>query len=138
MAKLPKTPPAKRVKVDFTKPSKTVRSQAYETDINNMVKGLVPFSQSRRKSFYIDETVLPSSYEEHYNAVADAQFAFMQLPPDIRERFANDPALLARAFGDPSQHAYLRELGLLEPLPTSNPRQAPPEGADAPSDSAGE
>lgn len=113
----------------FRKPSKTARSQAYECDINNMVKGLTPFTQAKRPGFYIDDTVLPQNYEEQFNAVLEAQEAFMLLPPDVREQFHNDPAKLARALSDPSQHEALRALGILPPLPT--PQTAPPSAPEA-------
>lgn len=113
----------------FTKPSKTVRSQAYETDINNMVKGLTPFTQARRPGYYIDETILPLNYEAQFNAVLQAQEAFMKLPPDIRSAYDNDPAKLASALSDPSRQDDLRRLGILSPLP---PPPKEPENAPEP------
>jgi len=115
----------------FSKPSKTVRSQAYETDINNMVKGLTPFTQSRRPGFFIDETILPQNYEAQFNAVLAAQNAFMQLPPDIREEFHNDPAELSRALGNPAAQKRLQELGIVPSATTPTP--AKPEGPLGPS-----
>jgi hypothetical protein len=111
--------------------SLTVHSQAYDCDINNMVKGLVPFSQATRPAFFIDETNLPSSYEDQFNAVAAAQDAFLLLPPDVRQAFDNDPAVLAKALGDPSQTDRLVKLGVIPAPPPSaaKPSQkAPPKG----------
>lgn len=113
------------------KPSKTVRSQAYETDINNMVKGLTPFTQQRRPAFFIDETVLPPDYVSHFNAVLQAQEAFMGLPPEVRELFHNDPAELAEALSDPRNHKRLQELGILPPA--TPPTPAKPEAPQGPS-----
>lgn len=131
----------RRVQVHFDKPSRTVSSASYDTDLNRMVAGLVPFSQSRQ-SFYIDETILPAGYEQALNLVLDAQEAFMQLPPNIRERFDNDPAALAKALGDPRQQEILRELGLLpedKPVPAAKQKSAAADAADVkPADSAGE
>lgn len=115
----------------FTKPSKTVRSQAYETDLNRMVQGLTPFTQHKQPGYYIDETLLPLNYEDQFNMLQDAQAAFMQLPPDVRERFHNNPAILARALGDPRQQEALRELGVIAPLPPSPPSPERPSTASS-------
>lgn len=120
----------------FSKPSRTVKSQAYECDINNMVKGLTPFTQSRRQSFFIDETLLPLNYEEQFNAVLRAQDSFMLLPPDVRQVFKNDPAVLAEALSDPSQHARLVELGVL-PSPSSTPAKEGERSEPAPKGAKG-
>lgn len=130
----------RRVVTSFLKPSRTVSSEAYNHDINAMVAGQVPFTQSRRKPFYIDETVLPPSYEEAFNLVRRANDFFMLLPPEVREVFRNDPAVLSEALGDPKRQDELRKLGVLPPLPVTvgsshkapvGPRKAavkPPEG----------
>lgn len=126
----------RKVVQKFTKPSRTVSSEAYNHDINAMIAGKVPFTQSRRQPFYIDETVLPESFEAARDLVLSAQGAFMRLAPEIREKFANDPALLARALADPRNHAALTEMGVLEPqsakppVPPAKPPEAPkgPQG----------
>lgn len=110
----------------FPNPSKTVKSQAYETDINNMVMGLTPFTQLRRPAFYIDETILPASYEDQFNQVLAAQDAFMTLPPDVREKFHNNPAELAQALGDHRRQDELRELGVIAPATPPTPEQPDP------------
>lgn len=122
---------SRRGALKFTKPSKTVRSQAYETDINNMVKGITPFTQDRRPSFYIDETILPQNYEAQFNAVLEAQNAFMKLPPEVREEFHNDPANLAKALGDPKAQDRLQELGII--VPATPPTPAKPKAPPGPS-----
>lgn len=129
---------SKRVTLKCEDPSLAVHSQAYETDINNMVKGLTPFTQSRRRMFYIDETILPLNYEAQYNAVIQAQDAFMELPPQVREMFKNDPALLAAALGDPSQVKRLVELGIMNPDKLPDPAKPSPGGSDEPPVKAGE
>lgn len=136
---------ARKFRQVFTKPSRTVRSQAYETDINNMVKGLTPFTQRKRPGFFVDETNLPLNYEAQFNAIQEAHEAFMLLPPEIRELFGNDPANLSRALGDPSNHAKLRELGIIKPLGQDNPpaeqkqgeAAQPPKGAKVAEGGAG-
>lgn len=120
----------KRSLIVFRKPSKTVKSQGYEADINNMVKGLTPFTQSRRQPFYVDETIFPATYEQHFNQVLAAQDAFMSLPPDVREHFQNDPASLSAALADPKRQGELRDLGVLPPLDLDNPPAQPREKAE--------
>lgn len=117
----------------FTEPSRTVNSQAYEADINNMVAGLTPFTQSKRGSYYINETDLPQNYEDHFNAVLAAQDTFMQLPPDVRERFGNDPAALAAALADPSRRRELEDLGVIAG-PDVPPAEPAPTGQIDPAD----
>lgn len=138
--KIPRLMRPSRSSVSFSKPSKTVRSQAYDADINNMVKGIVPFSQNRSQPYYIDETIFPQNYEAQFNAVLEAQDAFMQLPPDVREYFGNDPAQLVAALGDPSRSTELVDLGLLESQqasPTKTPEPSPaPQGAQGSSKEA--
>lgn len=134
-----KKSPYKRTKLIFTEPSKAINSQAYETDINNMVMGLTPFTQSRRPAYYIDETILPASYEEQFNAVLAAQEAFMMLPPEVRERFDNDPAELSKALGNPALQKELEELGVIGPTPTPVPPAKPiPDVSDETADKDGE
>lgn len=116
---------ARKGRLMFEKPGRTIHSQSYETDINNMVKGLTPFTQARRPAFFIDETILPLNYEQHFNAVIQAQDAFMLLPPDVRQKFDNDPAVLADALADPSRHQELRDLGVIQPLTVSSPPGEP-------------
>jgi len=102
-----------RSALHFSKPSRTVRSVADETDINRMVAGLTPFTAAARSPFFIDETVFPSTLEDHYNNLDSAHDAFMALPPAVREAFGNDPAVLAKALGDPSQAQRLIDFGLI-------------------------
>jgi len=126
------TAPSRPHSLVFTKPSRTVRSQAYEADINRMVKGQTPFTVSKRKPFYIDETVLPDYYEAAFNTVLAAQSAFMTLPPRIRQMFGNDPAQLSRALADPALRHKLIELGIIQaPAPGDEKGESPPSTAPA-------
>lgn len=121
----------RRSTVSFKLPSKVVNSAAYESDINAMVAGKVPYS-TVKKTFYIDETTLPESYEAAFNEVLAAQDAFMTLPPHIREAFNNDPAELARALADPKALPKLKALGLVpQPAPAPSPAKQNPDPADA-------
>lgn len=115
----------------FEDVSLTHHSQAYETDINNMVKGAVPWSIRQKSPFFIDETLLPDNYEELHNLIQSAQQQFMLLPPEIRARFQNDPAKLAQALGDPRRHQELVDLGLIqgEPTPTGGAGGQSPQAA---------
>lgn len=97
----------------FEKPSLTVKSAAYDTDINNMVKGLAPFSQSSKTPFYIDERIFPDSLEQQFNVVQDALDAFDTLPPEIRAEFDNDPRVLASRLASGDREALIT-LGVIK------------------------
>jgi len=60
--------------------------------------------------------------------------AFMSLPGEVREAFANDPAVFVEALQDPERRDELVKLGVLEPLvgaPVVDPGKDKVEKADA-------
>lgn len=116
-------------------PSRAVHSQADETDINRMVAGLTPFTSSARSPFFINEADFPEHLEDHVSDLRQAESAFMELPPAVREAFGNDPRELAKALGDPSQQARLAELGLIPGEEPQQPTQL--SGGDSPPAKAG-
>lgn len=69
-----------------------------------------------------------TDYHTAMNQVIAAQQAFMQLPADVRTRFANDPGALVDFISDDSNRAEAVKLGLVvgsSSEPISNPA---PEG----------
>lgn len=58
-----------------------------------------------------------TDYQTALNSVLAAQASFMALPPNIRERFANDPQNLLLFVSDDANIPEARELGLLPPEP---------------------
>ena len=55
------------------------------------------------------------TYQEALNAVIAADKAFMELPPDVRLRFANDPQQLMDFVADDKNRDEAEKLGLLKP-----------------------
>lgn len=73
----------------FNKPSLTDQSQAYDSDINNIVKasGVVQ-TQSQEPIFGSEFN--PNIYNDALNVVANAKSEFEKLPAYVRREFDND------------------------------------------------
>ena len=67
-------------------------------------------------SQYLDTTEIPSFVVAQNSQVKVREF-FEGLPADIRLEFNNDPMQFAEVVSDPKNADYLREIGVLEPLP---------------------
>lgn len=67
-------------------------------------------------SQYLDTTEIPSFVVAQNSQVKVREY-FEGLPSDIRLEFNNDPAQFAEAVLDPQNADYLREIGVLAPLP---------------------
>lgn len=77
--------------------------------------GVNPFIASGG-SQYLDTTEIPSFVVAQNSQVKIREY-FEGLPSDIRLEFNNDPAQFAEAVLDPQNAEYLREIGVLAPLP---------------------
>lgn len=77
--------------------------------------GVNPFIASGG-SQYLDTTEIPSFVAAQNSQVKVREY-FEGLPSDIRLEFNNDPAQFAEAVLDPQNADYLREIGVLAPLP---------------------
>lgn len=77
--------------------------------------GINPFIASG-DSHYLDTTDIPSFVVAQNSQVKVREY-FEGLPSDIRLEFNNDPAQFAEAVLDPKNADYLREIGVLAPLP---------------------
>lgn len=77
--------------------------------------GVNPFIASG-DSQYLDTTEIPS-FVVAQNAQVKVKEYFDGLPSDIRLEFNNDPMQFAEVVSDPRNADYLREIGVLEPLP---------------------
>lgn len=114
----------RRVQHDPGTISMTSQSHKDECDINNILslykKTGILSHISKHTAEYMN---LPDSfdYQDSINTVLRAQDAFATLPSKVRDHFQHDPALFLAAFGDPAQHAQLREWGLLKPAPAPEP-----------------
>lgn len=77
--------------------------------------GINPFIASGG-SQYLDTTQIPD-FVCAQNAQIKVKEYFEGLPSDIRLEFNNDPMQFAEIVSDPKNEDYLREIGVLEPLP---------------------
>jgi phage internal scaffolding protein len=77
--------------------------------------GVNPFV-STGSSQYLDTTQIPD-FLVAQNAQVKVKEFFEGLPSDIRLEFNNDPMQFAEVVSDPKNTDYLREIGVLEPLP---------------------
>lgn len=80
-------------------------------------------------SQYLDTTEIPSFVVSQNSQVKVREY-FEGLPSDIRLEFNNDPALFAEAVLDPQNADYLRDIGVLAPLPAEQEgeKQSAPSG----------
>lgn len=79
--------------------------------------GVNPFIAAG-SSQYLDTTDIPS-FVAAQNAQVKVKEYFEGLPSDIRLEFNNDPAQFAEVVLDPQNADYLREIGVLAPLPAN-------------------
>lgn len=77
--------------------------------------GLNPFIAAGG-SQYLDTTQIPEFFVAQ-NAQVKVKEYFEGLPSDIRLEFNNDPMQFAEVVSDPQNAEYLREIGVLAPLP---------------------
>lgn len=77
--------------------------------------GVNPFIASGG-SQYLDTTQIPS-FVAAQNAQVKVKEYFEGLPSDIRLEFNNDPMQFAEIVSDPRNAEYLRDIGVLAPLP---------------------
>ena len=98
----------------FTEPSKTKQSFADETDIHAIIrkyeqKGV--YTVNPREPLYGDFTNV-DDYLDAKLRVSTAQAAFADLPSELRDAAANDPAELLRMVATEEGRAQLEELGM--------------------------
>lgn len=86
--------------------------------------GVNPFIASGN-SQYLDTTQIPS-FVCAQNAQVKVKEYFDGLPADVRLEFNNDPAQFAEAVLDPQNADYLREIGVLAPLPVEQEGEKQP------------
>lgn len=85
--------------------------------------GVNPFIASG-SSQYLDTTEIPS-FVAAQNAQVKVKEYFEGLPSDIRLEFNNDPMQFAEVVSDPRNADYLREIGVLAPLPAEQEGDKP-------------
>jgi phage internal scaffolding protein len=103
--------------------SLTVQSDATDADINTIVKrfgitGQLPTNV--RAPMYGDFTEV-FDFRSAQDAIIAARESFMEMPADVRSRFANDPALFGDFCSDPKNLDEMRKLGLAIPEKKEEP-----------------
>lgn len=98
-------------------PSMTKQSFREHVEINNVIaryrkSGIV--DHLNRNPGYFGDVSNIKSYQESLNVVIEAQDKFASLPANIRERFANDPALFIQFMSDPKNVDEAIKLGLVQ------------------------
>lgn len=125
----------------------TVQALKEECDINQIIarasKGQAITHVQERVAKWGDFSNIPD-YREACDLIIRAEGMFMSMPPDVRERFHNDPAEMIDFLNDPKNDAEAVELGLALPKKVEEvpPKVEPPVSAKAdtvppPADKAG-
>lgn len=110
--------PHERVTFDSGDELVTKQSFKAECDIHNILRqysktGVITHVQSSRPT-YGD---LPDAfdYQASLHTLMAADEAFAGLPASVRARFDNEPGAFLAALSDPTQTAYLTEVGVFRP-----------------------
>lgn len=127
--------PHRRVYAPHSDQMITIQSAKDSCDINQILgqfkrTGIITHVNRNRPTY--TDLPAPLDYQEALHLITEAEEAFFGLPSEVRTKFANDPQQLLAAIGDPAQADYLREVGILKPLPA-----APPVPQAAPVPAAG-
>lgn len=96
--------------------------------------GVNPFI-AQGPSQYLDTTQIPS-FVAAQNAQVKVKEFFEGLPSDIRLEFNNDPMQFAEVVSDARNAEYLREIGVLAPLPAEQEGEKQPAPSGDISDKA--
>lgn len=120
-------------------PSLTVQSLKDECDINKIIarvaKGQDISHVESRVAKYGDFSNVPS-YQEALDLVSKAQASFMEMSPEVRERFSNDPGKMIEFLQDPKNDDEAVKMGLKLPKKKdeggSPAESVPPEGGTVP------
>ena len=108
-----------------------IQSHAESCDIHVLMKRYEsgdPTALSQRQGFFADVLDFPKTYAEALNHMNEMESRFMQLPPDVREKFGNSFSEFLAASGEAD---FLARLGIKpeEPKELKEPTPAiPPEG----------
>lgn len=98
-------------------PSMTDESMARDTDVNYIMEKYMKGEHvqfiNEGRGHYIDLTEFPD-FDKAMEIVGKAKSAFQLLPPQLREKFNQDPHQLVNYLQDPKNDAEAVELGLKE------------------------
>lgn len=123
-------------------PTLARQSEAESCDLNIILKryaktGQLPVFDNIREGFYGDVTEIPD-YQEAMNRIATTEQYFEQLPPDLRNRFDNNPAAFLDWMADDANIPEAIKLGLItDTQPSAPPTAATPAAPPVPPTGAG-
>jgi len=106
-----------------TGPSRTKQSFKDECDINQimaryLMTGTIDFA-NKHQAQYADVSGI--DFDSCMTQIKQAQAMFADLPAQLRDRFANDPARFLEYVADPDNRPEMQKLGLLiTPQPDSS------------------
>ena len=104
-----------RVATKNTLPTKAKQEYKDQVDVNRIIakykKTQDPSLLAGKTGVYADLTDI-KDYQSSLNSIIKADAAFMALPSQIRERFANDPSRLISFLADSKNNNEAVELGL--------------------------
>lgn len=90
-----------------------------ECDVNEIVRRYVQTGDSSllegSTPVYADVSEIPSDLVAAYDAVGQAEDAFMRLPSEVRKSLDNDPVRLVHWLEDPSNKGVAVKFGLMNP-----------------------
>lgn len=128
----------RRVRTLVEGETRTKQSMKDETDINLIVRqynrnGIITHLSQKMPSYddMAHDNVIGHTMDLHaaMNFVKAAESAFMELPPELRKRFDNDPVKFVTFCDDPENQDEMVKLGLADPVKIAERRAA--EGAAA-------
>lgn len=99
-----------------TSKGRTRQDDLKAVDINNIMKRYVKTGElpvRGRGAFFADVSAM-GTFREAIHSVHAAEDAFMQLPPDVRARFNNEPADFLDFTSNPANRPELVTMGLLD------------------------
>lgn len=124
-----------RVVVGFTQPSLTQQHFRDECDINHIMAryretGFLvdPMQKATAKPQFGDFSTV-SDFMQAQNIIATARENFDALPSNVRERFANNPALMLSFLEKEDNYEEAVKLGLVEKRPEPPVSSMPPTPA---------
>lgn len=110
-------------------PSLTVQSLKDECDINKIIARYQKSGDlthvNERVARYGDFSNVPS-YQEALDLVSRAENMFMEMSPEVRERFANDPGKMVEFLQDEKNYDEAVKLGLVLPKKKEAPASSAP------------
>lgn len=97
--------------------SLTVQSDAVDADINVLVRrfGLTGTMPVLDRLPIQADFVQALDFRSALDALREAEASFMELPADVRRRFAHDPGEFVAFCSDPANLPELRKMGLAVP-----------------------